>query len=134
MRKTGTARGLVAAGCLALVLAACASGGNGGGARTDPGRALAVRVTNDLVPPAQITVWIVSEMGSRRRLGTVQPDQKGEFSYVPVSPGLQHRLIAEAVDGREVTSDPFIPEGVAAVSWGPNLRAVRLDLGTTQSR
>jgi len=127
MRKTGKARSTVAAACLALVLAACASGGNRGGAGADSGRALAVRVTNDLVPPAQITVWILSEMGSRRRLGTVQPDQQGEFSYVPVSRGLEHRLAAETIDGREITSDPFTPEGVAVVSWRPSLRAVRLE-------
>ncbi|HEY8469849.1 MAG TPA: hypothetical protein VIL18_09410 [Longimicrobiales bacterium] len=134
MSKTGTARGLVAAGCLALVLAACASGGAGGGAGAAAGRALTVRVTNDLVPPAQITVWILSEMGSRRRLGAVQPNQKGEFSYVPASRGLEHRLSAEAIDGRNITSDPFTLVGVTAVSWGPNLRAVRLETGTTQSQ
>jgi hypothetical protein len=93
-----------------------------------------VRVTNDLVPPAQITVWIQSEMGSRRRLGTLQPDQKGEFSYVPASRGLEHRLTAEAIDGRQITSDPFTLHGVAAVTWGPSLRAVRLESGRTQSR
>jgi hypothetical protein len=134
MRKTGTARGLVAAGCMALVLAACASGGVGGGAGTDPGRALTVRVTNDLVPPAQITVWMLSDAGSRRRLGTVQPNQKGEFSYVPASRGLEHRLSAEAVDGRVITSDPFTLVGVTAVTWGPRLRAVRFETGTAESR
>jgi len=135
MGKIGTVRRLVTAGCAAVVLAACASSGAGGDAGgTERGRALTVRVTNDLVPPAQITVWMLSETGGRRKLGTVQPNQEREFSYVPAGRGLEHRLSAEAIDGRAITSDPFTLVGVTAVSWGPGLSAVLLETGRTESR
>src|SRR5690606_9688858 len=109
-------------GLAALVATACASGG----AATGGSGGLAIRVTHDLVPPASITVWITNEMGSRRRLGTIAPDAQQEFSYSPISQSMEHRLVAEAMDGREVTSDAFVPAGIAVVTWSPRSPVLRL--------
>jgi len=122
MHGKRTARKLVL-GLAALMVTACASGTAGAGGSGG----LRVRVTNDLVPPASITVWITNEMGSRRRLGTIAPDAQQEFSYSPVSQSMEHRLVAEAMDGREITSDAFVPAGIAAVIWGPRSPVLRLE-------
>jgi len=121
--KRTARRAVLGLAALVSLVTACASGSAAAGGRGG----LTVRVTNDLVPPASITVWITNELGSRRRLGTVAPDAQQEFAYSPISQSMEHRLIAEAMDGREVTSDAFVPAGIAAVMWSPRSPVVRLE-------
>src|SRR5690606_1430973 len=90
--KRTARRAVLGLAALVSLVTACASGSAAAGGRGG----LTVRVTNDLVPPASITVWITNELGSRRRLGTVAPDAQQQFASSPISQSLEHRLIAEA--------------------------------------
>jgi hypothetical protein len=107
-------------GCFAVaLLAACSStpsadAGAGGGA--DPS-AIQVQVTNAVVPPVSITVWMQPETGSRRRLGNIAPNGQATFSYNPSATGSEHRLVAEHVGGGSTTSNPFTLTGVTRLTW-----------------
>ncbi|HEX7091506.1 MAG TPA: hypothetical protein VF192_15305 [Longimicrobiales bacterium] len=112
-------------GCAAFLLMGCASaGGQEGAARG--GSALSIRVANDLVPPGTIVVWIIPELGARRRLGTIPPDGEQSFSYVPGDRTMEYRLMAQTAEGREIMSDPFTLQGASALSWRASSRVVTL--------
>lgn len=120
--------GLAATICVAL--AACAGSGAGGTGEPQPGGSgITIEVNNDMVPPSSITVFMVPETGSRRRLGSVAPGGRERFSYVPVAQGLDHRLRAEASGGDNAETNPFIlSSDVTRVQWNvsdPNARVFR---------
>lgn len=106
---------------LAVGAAACSSSSQTG-ADTTPsaGQGVAFQVTNDLVPPTSITVWLVPETGSRRRLGTLDPNGAQTFTYSPGDRSMDFRLQVEATDGRNVSSQPFTLQGATSVRWGPS--------------
>lgn len=110
----------------ALVVAGCASSGAGGTDEAAGGASgVTVEVNNDLVPPAQITVFIVPETGTRRRLGTVPQGGQRSFSFDPRVPSMQFRLLAEATGGSNSQSNPFPLAGASRVQWdvsNPNPR------------
>lgn len=103
--------------CAVLLAAGCASSGSTaeGTDAVDP-NAVAVTVNNDLVPPASITVWMVPETGSRRRLGTISPNGQDTFSFSPTSAG-EYRILAEHVGGGSTTSNPVVLNGVRTLTW-----------------
>ncbi len=132
MRKTRLAHSRLLA-LLSLGLAACASGAGGPAgevsAEAEPtGDQISVQVTNDVMPGRTVVVWMVPETGSRRRLGSVPPNGRGSFNYLPVARSGEYRLVAE-VDGRaRETSIQFRLVGVSGVRWNlrdPNVRLVR---------
>ncbi len=132
MRKTRLAHSRLLA-LLSLGLAACASGAGGGAgevsAEAEPtDDQISVQVTNDLVPGRTVVVWMVPETGSRRRLGSISPNARGSFNYLPVARSGEYRLVAE-VDGRaRETSIQFRLVGVSGVRWNlrdPNVRLER---------
>lgn len=116
--------GLVAA---LLVVAACASGSGESGETTQAGARgdVAIDVNNDLIPPASITVFIVPETGSRRRLGSVGPGGRETFSYLPAVASMDHRLVAEVPGQRNSQTIPFTLSGVSGVSWDVSNTTVR---------
>lgn len=121
-------RCLLVGSCLAF--AACASSGAGGMDESEPaGDGITIEVNNDLVPPASITVFIVPETGSRRRLGSVAPGGRESFNYTPMAVGLDHRLVAEVGGGSDAQTNPFIlGSAVTRVQWNvsdPNARVFR---------
>ena len=130
MLKPGTLRASLFA--FVGLAAACASSGGGGGADTTmqpAGNTVTIRVTNDMIPPAAITVWIAPETGSRRRLGTIEPSRQGTFSFSPGIRSMDHRLVAETSGGSDVTTTPFTLEGVTAVRWTTSSTVVNLERG-----
>ena len=115
----------------AIMLAGCAS--SGGNEPADAGAAgsgatggITVTVTNAVVPPAAITLWMVPQTGSRRRLGTIQPNQQGTFTFAPTVPAIEHTLQAEHVGGGQTTSNPFVLSGVTRVTWQTSSPVVNL--------
>jgi hypothetical protein len=116
---------------LTVALAACASSGTSGGegAGGASGDAVTVRIVNDLVPPATITVWMVPETGARRRLGTVTPNGEETLSFAPGIRSMEHRLVAEATGGSDRTSNPFTLTGVAGLRWNVSSPNVSIDMG-----
>ncbi len=132
MRKTRLAHSRLLA-LLSLGLAACASGAGGRAeevsAEAEPtGDQISVQVTNDIVPGQTVVVWMVPETGSRRRLGSIPPNARGSFNYLPGARSMDHRLVAEG-DGRgRETSIRFRLVGISGVRWAlsdPNVRLVR---------
>ncbi len=115
-----------------LAAAACASSGGGGAADTTmqpAGNTVTIRVTNDMIPPTPITVWIAPETGSRRRLGTIEPSRQGTFTFTPGIRSMDHRLVAEPSTGNDVTTTPFTLEGVTVVRWTTSSTVVTLERG-----
>jgi len=112
-----------------LVLAACSSASTATGAAPAPGGGggggVAIQITNDVVPPTTITVWIVPETGSRRRLGTVSPNGRQTFRFNPGIASMDHRLLAQVSGGQNRTSNPFVLNGVTAVQWNVSSDLVR---------
>ena len=118
------------------VVAACSSGGTGSAASTpEPsGDRVSIRVSNDVIPPTDIVVWVVPETGSRWRLGSVRSNGQQTFNYTPVMRSTLHYLLA-VVEGpgsgtmqqaREQRSDPFDLEDVRTVTWSASRQVVRI--------
>lgn len=103
---------LGASWALLLVLAAC------GGARSgSPEDRVQVRVNNNLVPPTALTVYAVSDAGSRRLLGSVSPNQEITLTFDPGSAGGSYRLMARTLSGAEIVSNPVFIRTGGGVSW-----------------
>ena len=132
MRKTRLAHSRLLA-LLSLGLAACASGAGGPAgevsAEAEPtGDQISIQVVNDLVPGQTVVVWMVPETGSRRRLGSIPPNGRGSFNYLPGVRSMDHRLVAEVNQRAGETSIRFRLVGISGVQWNlrdPNVRLVR---------
>jgi len=132
MRKTRLAHSRLLA-LLSLGLAACASGAGGRAgevsADAEPtGDQISVQVTNDILPGRTVVVWMVPETGSRRRLGSVSPNARGSFNYLPGARSMDYRLVAEVDGGGRETSLRFTLVGISGIRWDvsdPNVRLVR---------
>ena len=124
-RRTGTlyrsvrerVRGTLIGGALALTLglapAACATAHARGGSPE-----AVVRLTNDLIPPSDVSVYAVSDAGFRQLLGDVPPNGQ-KVLRLPV-PGASQtiRLVAERPLGRALRSEPFVVGGShAVIAW-----------------
>ena len=112
---------------LTVGLWGCASGGledpMGGG---EGDGTVSVQIDNDLVPPASVTVYIVPETGSRRRLGPINPGGQGTFSFNPGIRTSDFRLLANVNGQRDVASNPFSLTGASAIRWSLSDRIVRV--------
>lgn len=106
------------------LLSACASGGMG---QTDAGpTAATVVVNNNLTIPTSLTVSLVSEGGSRRLLGNVNPGGNGTLSVSgTLGPG-RYRLLARTTGGTELVSDPFNLSEGEQVTWDLQSNIVRV--------
>lgn len=117
------------------VLVACSSGGGGASASPEPsGERVSIRVSNDLIPPTDVVVWVVPETGSRWRLGSVRSNGQQSFNYAPTMRSALHYLLA-VVEGpgsgtmqqaREYRSDSFDLEDVRTITWSASRQVVRL--------
>lgn len=118
---------LVASFCLALT--GCASGGGGGEAAAVPGvegNRISVAINNDIVPGATVTVFIIPELGARRRLGAVGPNSRRTFQYSPTQRNLDYRLVGDVQGGRDRESLPFTLIGVTSIQWDVTSSSARL--------
>ena len=88
----------------ATALGACASGHSHRGGQEQ----YVVHLTNDLAPPADVTVFAVGPDGTRRLLGSVPPN-KDRALKIPdnLFPGTSFRIVAERTGGRRVVSQPI---------------------------
>lgn len=100
--------------CLPLIilalLAACASG--------QPGSStvITIDVRNDLIPPANVEIFLVPRGGIERMVGRVT---SGDHSlrYTGLAPVGDHYLLARAPSGRAMTSSILTMDGVTGLSW-----------------
>jgi hypothetical protein len=111
------------------LLAGCGGASTEGGAgEPEPGSEITVEVRNNTTPPTSLTVWSVTDTGSRRLLGTVPPRQNRSFELVLGRVGRQLQLVAETADGTSIPSRPFIvSRDAVAVEWTlyPNTLTIR---------
>lgn len=116
---------LLAAAFVALAACSSAGGSGGGGGTPAGGSGVAIQVINDVVPPTNVTVWIVPEAGGRRRLGTIRPNGQETFNFNPGLRSMEHRLVAESSGGSDQTSNPFVLEGVQGIRWSVSSVVIR---------
>jgi hypothetical protein len=95
-----------------LLVAACASNPGAQG----PGETLDIRVHNDLVPPAVVTISLHPVNGLERNLGEAWSNRATDFRYTGIAPKGQYQLVARA-DTRAMASMPIILDGVQALEW-----------------
>lgn len=111
-------RSIVAAAMALLTttaMGACASGHSHRGADQQ----IIVHLTNDLAPPSDVTVYAVTQDGTRRLLGDVPPN-KDRVLKVPtdIFPGTTFRIVAERNGGRRVLSQPITPtSALGMIDW-----------------
>ena len=67
-----------------------------------------VHLTNDLAPPADVSVYVVARDGVRRVLGDVPPNDHRVLRIpTDISPGTTYHLLADRGLGRPVVSQPI---------------------------
>lgn len=106
-----------------LVLGACASGG-GMDAGGDENEAT-LQVENNLLPPTSLSVYLVSDVGTRRMIGSVSPSQTRNLSINLVQYEGEYRLVAETTSGNDIASRTFYIGGnIGTISWDLNSNLV----------
>lgn len=107
---------------------ACAAGGGAGGdgAAAPSGDQVRIVIDNDMIPPSNITVYMVPESGGRRRLGTVPGSQRVNFNYSPTARSLNFTLVAEVVGENDRRSETFNLVNVTGIEWALSRSNVRL--------
>lgn len=106
-----------------LLIAACAT------AAPDPDAPqgeLDIRVHNNLVPPATLTISLAPLSGIERNLGQAFSSRTTGFRYRGIAPKGQYRLIARATDNRAMGSDIIVLDGVLALEWQLNSNRVTI--------
>ena len=86
-----------------LALAACATSH----ARRGPREAV-IHLTNDLIPPADVSIYAVSEDGFRHLLGDVPPNGRKVLRLPMTGVSQVIRLVAQRPLGRLLRSEPFV--------------------------
>lgn len=101
---------------LALALGACASAGGGAMGAGAEG-AVTVEVQNNLIPPTSLSVYAVSDTGTRRLVGVVQPSATRTLTFDPVAVSGQYYFVAEGTSGDEIRSNPITLGRGDTVRW-----------------
>ena len=112
-----------------LVLAAALPLGGCASARGSrhASRAITIYVRNDVAPPAELSVYLVSESGTRRFLGLVPPSQARALTFRQAASLERYQLLAERQLTRTIRSQPFmVDQHVAGVSWQPGVNSLVL--------
>jgi hypothetical protein len=115
----GARRALLASVMAAMAtfaISACASGHARRGGEVPH---TVVHLTNDLLPPTDVTVYAVTEDGVRRLLGDVPPNDH-RVLVIPgtILPGTVFHLVAERPLGRPVVSQPITASSEdAIIDW-----------------
>jgi hypothetical protein len=80
---------------------------------------IVVHLTNNLAPPSDVTVYVVTQDGTRRLLGDVPPN-KDRVLKVPtdIYPGTTFRIVAERTAGRRIVSQPITATtALSMIDW-----------------
>jgi hypothetical protein len=106
------ASAVLAAGCGAIRRSMESAGE---GPPPDPD-AILVLVRNNLTPPTAITVYVVTDAGTRTRLGTMTGATTEQF-VVDVPPVGRARFYGRTDDGREAASNPISLRPRQQLDW-----------------
>jgi hypothetical protein len=93
-----------------LALAACAT------AKPGTQSVVSISVRNDLIPPANVEIYLVPAGGIERLIGTVT---SGDHSlrYTGLAPKGDYYLIARAPSGRFMRSSVLAMDDVTGLAW-----------------
>ena len=105
MKKLFTLRPLLAFALVLLAGACATTSGRGGEAGSS--EAVQVEVENTVTPALDLTVYLVSEAGTRRLLGSVPPGRTVTLTFNGFAGSGLYRLLARPTGGREVLSNTF---------------------------
>lgn len=126
VRPSGALRRSVVGAAMALLsttaIGACASSHSHRGADQQ----IIVHLTNNLAPPSDVTVYVVTQDGTRRLLGDVPPN-KDRVLKVPtdVHSGSRFRIVAERTAGRRIVSQPITAtSAVNMIDWDLQTNAI----------
>ena len=111
VRSVWTRRHRIALASTTLVVAACHFGGKA----SEP--TVTVRVQNNLVPAAALTISLLPATGERRTVGVVGPSRAEELRVPLESASDPHRLLAEAGSGPATASRQFTLATASVVEW-----------------
>lgn len=103
-------------------IGACASGHSHRGGQQQ----FIVHLTNNLAPPSDVTVYVVSQDGVRRLLGDVPPN-KDRALKIPnnLFPGTNFRIVAERTAGRPIVSQPITASNSGGmIDWDLQTNAI----------
>jgi hypothetical protein len=113
--QEGKMRKVLAVLAAALTIAACPKQQPETDSSLSP--KVTIVVNNNFTPPAQFTVYIVSQSGFRQTLGNVSPGQKMSFSYQPTNATDKFTLIGQGNGGRKMSSQTFTLINATSVTW-----------------
>ena len=101
---------------LPLLLASTGCASRGDATTEGPSETLDIRVHNNLVPPAIVSISLQPASGVERNLGEAWSSRSTDFRYNGLAPRGQYRLVARA-DNRAMASDAIVLDGVQALEW-----------------
>jgi len=116
-------RNWIAGMAMVVALSACASKKQPENVGMSP--QVTLEVTNNFSPPVQVTVYIQSQSGGRRTLGTVSPSRTIQFPYSPTNASDRFTFIAQGTGGKQLMSNPFTLINVVTASWDMQSNLVR---------
>lgn len=93
----------------------CASAGAGTAPGTEGNTTL--RLENNLIPPAALTIYAVPETGARRLIGSVSSGETATLRFDAFNFG-RYRFLAETTAGAEIASNPVSFSPGATIRWG----------------
>jgi hypothetical protein len=100
---------------------ACASLNLGG----SDGRAVEIRVQNNLTPPTSVSISLLPAAGARRFVGVVAPSEAKALQVDPPPESGAYRLLAEATDGSALASRQFALTEGRRIEWTLSTNSVR---------
>ena len=75
-----------------------------------------INVRNDLIPPANVQIYLVPRGGIERLVGTITSGNHS-LRYSGLAPVGDHYLVARGPSGRAMTSSIMTMDGVTALEW-----------------
>lgn len=108
------------------LLPACASAGGGMEGAEAASAGASVRVVNNLIPPAPLTIRAVPQTGVRQLVGNVSPGRTVVLDWNVTRVAGEYRLLAETTGGRDIVSRPFFFDGSGTVEWTLQGNTIRI--------
>ncbi len=123
MGSTKRLRPFVLAPVALLLCAACAAGARPSRVQSPE---VTIQIVNDLNPPRQVTVRLLSQTGQRSLLGSLGAGETRTFRHRDAAYHGQYRLVAEGGASGDVSSTSFALSPGTRVVWQVQTNSVRV--------
>jgi hypothetical protein len=108
-------RKLIVLAVMAFAFAACAKKQHVGD--LDLSAKVSIAVVNNFIPVDQFTIYMVNANGGQLLLGTASPNRTQKFTYQPTTATDKFTLVAQATNGRRLSSQQFTLQNLESVTW-----------------